>query len=208
MTHFEFSFKTLSIGPLEKKKQKPGCKHLVKLCSSKPLSYCLRSLIIKGPLPWSRSQAKHSAQSDQQPQWATATGGARAAPHVCLKAKINLPCAWKHNPPTWAGTAGKLHTINKHRCAIITCCLLRYRDGLYSPICQLKYITAGAQWTQVHCEACAACQGSCRHCQVCPCCGNRPYEHSKFDHLAKLIWEVSPASGFFFSGQQKHNYCD
>lgn len=142
--YFESSSKMFSIGPL-KKKQNQGLSILLKLGTSKPLSYGLRSLIIKGPLPCSRSQAMRCAQSDQQPQCATATVGARAAPHVCLKAKINRPCAWKHNPPTWVQTAGKLHTINKHRCAIITGCLLRYRDGLYSPICQLKNITDRAQ---------------------------------------------------------------
>lgn len=157
----------------------------MKLGSSKPSSCCLRSLIIKGLLPWSHSQATQGAQSDQQPRCATATVGAGAAPHVCLKAKINLPCAWKHNPPTWARTAGKLRTINKHRCAIITGCLLRYRDGLYSPICQLKNITDGPRWTQAQCEAWIECQGSWRHCQVRAWCGIRPYEQRKFYHLAK-----------------------
>lgn len=48
------------------------------------------------------------------------------------------PRAASHNPPIGAGTAGKLLTINKHRCAIIMGCLLRYQDGLSSPICQFK----------------------------------------------------------------------
>lgn len=62
------------------------------------------------------------------------------------------PRAWNHNPPTWAWTAGKLHTINKHRCAIITGCLLRYQDRLSFPICQFKNIVDGLRWTQSHCE--------------------------------------------------------
>lgn len=139
----------------------------------------------RGPVP--RLSAALSLISSHR---ATATVGATAAPHVCLKAKINLPCAWKHNPPTWARTAGKLHTINKHRCAIITGCLLRYRDGLYSPICQLKNITAEAQWTQAHCEARVECRRSCRHCQVCPRCGMRPCEQREFDQflLRRCVW--------------------
>lgn len=70
--------------------------------------------------------------------------GAGAAAQVCLKAKINLPALGTTILLLGPRTAGKLLTINKHRCAIIMGCLLRYRDSLSSPICQFKNITKGA----------------------------------------------------------------
>lgn len=66
-------------------------------------------------LPWGRGCTSHVSQGQDKPL-----------------------CAWNHNPPTRAWTAGKLLTINKHRCAIIMGCLLRYQEGLSSPICQFK----------------------------------------------------------------------
>jgi len=59
--------------------------------------------------------------------------------------------AWNHNSPTRAQTAGKLLIINKHRCAIIMGCLLRYQDRLSSSISQLRNIADGLRRTQSHC---------------------------------------------------------
>lgn len=55
--------------------------------------------------------------------WSAATAcrcrGAGAAPHVHLKAKINLPVLGTAILPLCPGPLGNLLTINKHRCAII-----------------------------------------------------------------------------------------
>lgn len=56
-------------------------------------------------LPWGRGCTSRGSQGQDKPQ-----------------------CAWSHNPPTWAQTAGKLLTINRHRCVIIVGCLFRYQD--------------------------------------------------------------------------------
>lgn len=91
----------------------------------------------------SDSQAARHAWSDQQPQHAAAVGPGCSS--RVSQGQDKPPCAWNHNPPTRAWTAGKLLTINKHRCAIIMGCLLRYQDGLSFPICQFKNTVDGPQ---------------------------------------------------------------
>lgn len=80
-------------------------------------------------------------------------------------------CTWSHNPPTWAWTTGKLHTISKHRCVIIMGCLLRYHHGFSSPICQFQNTANGLQQTQAHCQLWILYRGSLYHSQVCLQCG-------------------------------------
>lgn len=90
----------------------PGARSWKALLGPIPRLCAVHSLISSHsmPLPWGRSSTSRVSQGQDKP-----------------------PCAWNHNPPTWVRTAGKLLTINKHRCAIITGCLLRYQDRLSFP---------------------------------------------------------------------------
>lgn len=123
------------------------------------------------PLPWGQGCTSRVSQGQDKP-----------------------PCAWNHNPPTWARTAGKLLTINKHRCAIIMGCLLRYQDGLSSSICQFKNIVDRPRRTQTHCGVWIEYRGPWRHCRARLPCGIRPSGHVSVHSWQTLGWKSCTAS--------------